>query len=189
MVDISSLSFSDALGKKVLIMGDVGAGKTVLTRHVLLEAIEKEYGDNITVIDMAPRATTVKGLSVGGLLMTPEDSGVRYLEAEDIRTPRLSAKDGEELMELADYNRKEIEKLLDKFDASPTAVLFINDVSIYLQRGDIDRLWSAIEKAETVVANGYSGEKLKEDFGTGFSNREKRMMERLASRMDIAIRL
>jgi hypothetical protein len=58
-----------------------------------------------------------------------------------------------------------------------------------LQRGEIDCLWRAFEAAETVVANGYYGEKLKADYGTGLSSREKTLMEKLASRMDEVIRL
>ena len=170
-------------------MGDVGTGKTELTRCLLLEAVEAGYDRSITVIDMAPRATTIRGLSVGGVLVNPEDLGVRYLSVDDIRTPRLSAKNAEDLVRLADYNKNEIEKMLEEFVAHPTGILFINDISIYLQRGDLERLWSTLEKAETVVANGYMGEKLKDDFGTGFSAVEEEMMEKLADRMDVVIPL
>lgn len=186
---MTSISFSKALGKRVLILGDVGSGKTALTRRLLTEAVEKGYGRNITVMEMAPRATTIRGLSVGGVLMNPEDWEVCYLGVEDIRTPRLSAKNAEDLLKLADYNKNEIEKLLDEFIANPTSILFVNDVSIYLQRGNLERLWCTLEKAGTVVANGYVGKKLKDDFGTGISAREEELMEKLAARMEFVIRL
>lgn len=186
---MSGISFSETLDKRVLIIGDVGTGKTALTRRLLAEAVEGGRARSITVMEMAPPATTIRGLSVGGTLINPRDWKVRYLKAEEVKTPRLSAKNGEHLLKLVDYNRNKIEKLLDYFTAHPTSILFINDVSIYLQGGDLDRLWIALEKANTVVANGYVGERLKEDFGTGISERERRLMEKLAARMDVVIRL
>lgn len=186
---MTGISFSRALGKRVLIIGDVGTGKTELTRRLLLEAVEEGYEGIITVMDMAPRATTIRGLSVGGMLVNPDDLGVRCLGVDDIRTPRLSASNAEELLRLADYNRTEIEKLLGRFTADPTDILFINDISIYLQRGDLELLWSTLMKVETVVANGYMGEKLKDDLGTGISAREEEMMVRLTDRMDVVIHL
>ena len=187
--DLTNISFSRGLGKRVLIIGDVGTGKTELTRRLLMEAFESGYGPSITVMDMAPHATTIRGLSVGGVLVDPEDLGVRYLGVDDIRTPRLSAKNAEELLRLADYNRTEIEELLERFVADPTGILFINDISIYLQSGDLELLWSTLGKAETVVANGYIGERLKDDLGTGVSAREEEMMGELADRMDVVIHL
>lgn len=184
---MSNISFSEALGKRALIIGDVGTGKTALTRRLLVEAVDKGYAHSITVMEMAPRATTIRGLSVGGMLINPTNWKVHHLGAEDIRTPRLSAKNGEDLLKLADNNKNEIEKMLDEFTTNPTSILFVNDVSIYLQRGDLDRLWSTLEKADTVVANGYAGEKLKDDFGTGISARERRLMEKLAARMEVVI--
>jgi GTPase SAR1 family protein len=174
---------------KVLIVGDVGTGKTALTRRILTEAVHIGFKRDITVIDMAPGATVINGLPVGGKLLSSSDFNVRLLEAKDIKTPRLSAHDHEELLRLADHNRDEVEKLMDKFVAEPTKILFINDVSIYLQRGDLERLWGALEKADTVVVNGYLGEKLRSDLGTGISERERRLMEGLAARMDIVISL
>ena len=186
---MTSISFSKALGKRVLIIGDVGSGKTALTRRLLSEAVEKGYGHSITVMEMAPRAATIRGLSVGGVLMNSQEWEVRHLGVDDIRTPRLSAKNTQDLINLADHNKNEIEKLLDEFIANPTSILFINDVSIYLQRGNLERLWSTLEKAGTVVANGYVGLKLKDDFGTGISAREEELMEKLAARMEVVIRL
>jgi len=43
--------------------------------------------------------------------------------------------------------------------------------------------------AETVVANGYLGERLRGDFGTGVSLRERDLVLKLADKMDEVIRL
>jgi len=166
-------------------MGDVNTGKTMMTKELLDEAIELDPGE-VTVIDMAPKLFIVEGISFGGVLVGG-DYDVRYLMSDDIRTPRLSAETSEELLELADQNREKVERLLDEFQAHPSRILFINDVSIYLQCGELERLWDTIQFAETVVANGYFGKRLEEDLGTGVSARERRLMEELASRMDVVI--
>jgi len=181
--------FTEFLGKKVLIMGDVGSGKTRFTRHLLMEALEKGYGPQITVIDMAPKQVSLHGLLVGGKILKPDEFKVRYLDAKDIKTPRLSARSSAELLDLAEYNRKIIERLLKTFIVSPTEILFINDASIYLQRGSFDLLWLALEKANTAIINGYYGEKLRNDLGTGLSKRERKLMERLAARVDVTFLL
>jgi GTPase SAR1 family protein len=185
---LTGTSIKEALSKKTLIMGEVGSGKTRLTNRLLEEALSESL-QGITVIDMAPEATTLKGISVGGTLRGAENPRVRCLRADIMKTPRLSARDADELIEYADHNRKITGGLLDDFTLKPTSILFVNDVSIYLQRGEINRLWRAFEAAETVVANGYYGERLKADYGTGLSSRERTLMEELASRMDRVIRL
>jgi len=181
--------FAEFLGKKVLITGDVGRGKTRLTRELLVEALERGYGSQITVIDMAPKQVSFNGLSLGGKILKTAEFKVRYLDAGDVKTPRVSARSPNELLELAEYNRKILEGLLERFIASPTRILFINDVSLYLQMGNFDLLWSALEKAETAIVNGYYGEKLQDDLGTGLSERERKLMKRLAAKVDVHIQL
>ena len=181
-----SISYSEIRGSKLLIMGDVNTGKTMMTKELLDEAIELDPGE-VTVIDMAPRLFIVEGISFGGVLVGLGDYDVRCLMSDEIRTPRLSAETSEELLELADQNREKIERLLDKFQVEPSRILFINDVSIYLQCGKLERLWDTIQLADTVVANGYFGKGLEEDLGTGVSARERRLMEELASKMDVVV--
>lgn len=187
-----SISYKDIRGSKLLIVGDVNTGKTTMTKRLLDKAIDSDPGQ-VTVIDMAPRALMVKDTSFGGFLVEPENPMRRRnlicLISDEIMTPRLSAETSEELLELADQNREKIERLLDEFQAHPSSILFINDVSIYLQRGELERLWDTIELAETVVANGYLGILLSDDLGTGVSVRERRLMEELASRMDVVVQV
>lgn len=184
----SDFSYEGFRGRKVLIQGDVGSGKTALTRRLLTEALTKEAPSDITVIDMAPEGVVRDGVVIGGRLLKSPDKGVRLLNSE-IYTPRLTAKTPGELQELADLNREKVEELFEAFIEEPSRILFINDVSIYLQRGDLEKLIDTINKAETVIVNGYYGERLREDLGTGISMREKSMMEELARRMEVVIRL
>ena len=182
------ISYGKIWGRKLLITGDVRTGKTRMTRNILEITVASAPGE-ITVIDMAPRAVTVNGLPVGGTLMREGEFDARLLRSEPIVTPRLSARTGAELFELAEINRHAIQELLDAFHAKPSRILFVNDVSIYLQRGNLESLWTAFELAETVIANGYIGESLREDLWTGISSRERRLMKALARRMDQVIRL
>lgn len=154
-----------------------------------MEALEEGYGAQITVIDMAPEQVFLNDSAIGGKILKPGEFKIRYLDAGDVKTPRLSARSPDELLELAEHNRRTIEGMLNFFIDSPTRILFINDVSLYLQRGSLDLLWSALEKADTAIVNGYYGEKLQDDLGTGVSKRERRLMEKLAAKVDITFML
>jgi hypothetical protein len=184
-------SFRELLGKKALIIGDIGTGKTELTRRLLEEAIDLGYSEEITIIDMAPERVVIDGMPFGGRLFraTERHRGVRYLVPPRVETPRLKATSAEELRSLVLLNAERIRPLLEEYLASPTPILFINDASIYLQGGSLHPLLEAVERAETLIANGYYGECLSEDLGTGVSSVERRLMERLASYMDVVISL
>jgi adenylate kinase family enzyme len=185
---LQNISINDILGKKVLITGDVGAGKTKLARQLLKEALDIGM-ESITVLDMAPKAVIVSGVPIGGALVDAELVGVSCLMSGEINTPRLSARTAKELLSLADQNKCLVDRLLVAYDNEPSRILFVNDISIYLQRGDIETLWDSLKKAETVIANGYFGERFKDDKETGLSIYEKQQMEDLASRMDMVIKL
>lgn len=175
----------------MLIVGDVGSGKTLLTANFLDQTVDKGYAPQVTVIDMAPPAMKIQGVMAGGTLadFTKSVLKVRYLKPVEVKAPRLTAKTSEELKQLAEFNRQIIEPLLTKFLHEPTPFLFINDVSIYLQAGGLEKLLKVIRKAQTFIANGYLGRKLEEDFGTGTSNRERDLMNKLLKKMDVVIKL
>ena len=180
--------FSELIGLKTLIVGDVGAGKTGLTRRLLLEAVD-QVSDVITVLDFAPPAQKLKGIDVGGYLLENHHPKVKCLYSRLIKTPRLSAEDGDEVIRLASYNREITESLLAQFLGSPTDTLFINDASIHLQQGNLRELLNAVNTALTVVANGYMGSTLRRDHCSGVSERENFKLRQLAARMDKVITL
>lgn len=180
--------FSELRGMNTLIVGDVGAGKTGLTRRLLLEAVD-QVSDVITVLDFAPPAQKVKGIDVGGYLLKDSHPKVKCLYSRLIKTPRLSAEDCDELIRLASYNREITESLITQFLDSPTDTLFINDASIHLQQGNLWELLDAISNASTVVANGYMGSTLRTAHGSGVSERERFMMRQLTAKMDRVIEL
>lgn len=179
------------LGRKVLIVGDVGSGKTLLTANLLDQAVGMGYCQQITVIDMAPPKMVFHGMRIGGILaeVTEAVSEVRYLKPKEVKAPRAMAGSAEELVRLADFNRRVIDQTLTEFLLKPTPFLFINDISIYLQTDGIARVLLAMNKSQTCIANGYFGKKLEADFGTGVSRREQMMMRRLMQAMDVTISL
>jgi hypothetical protein len=184
-------SFRGLLGKRTLIYGDVGTGKTRLTVRLLEEALKLDFTREITVIDMAPKSITARGIRVGGRLSEATDATrrLRYLAPRRVETPRLAARNGEELLDLVEKNRRRIGRLLKNYVEKPTPILFVNDVSIYLQSGDFETLAKAIEEALTFVANGYYGKVLSNDYSTGISALERELMDKLAAMMDLRIRL
>jgi hypothetical protein len=184
-------SFRSLLGKRTLIMGDVRTGKTKLTAELLEEAVKLGFSGMITVVDMAPKTRSVKGRTIGGRLseLTGAHRKVRYLTPPNVETPRLTATSAEELLSLAQLNVDKVGPLLEECVTSPSPILFINDISIYLQSGSVDTVLRAAVRAETLIANGYYGRYFSRDHGTGVSRRERELMDLLASRMDIVIRL
>ncbi|MEM3522605.1 MAG: hypothetical protein QXD78_06165, partial [Candidatus Bathyarchaeia archaeon] len=93
-LNFQSISFKDLYNKKTLIAGELGVGKTRLMIKLLAEAIEIGLGNEITVIDMAPKTIIFNGKKVGGTLLAynPEIKCLRYLKSEEIKAPRLSSK-------------------------------------------------------------------------------------------------
>lgn len=184
-------NFQVLLGKKVLITGDVGSGKTRLTLELLEDAIRLGYSDEITIIDMAPARVEVNRITVGGKLIEFSNKleGIRYLFPKRVATPRLSAKSANELLHLVDLNEKHIRPILKEYQDKPTPILFVNDISIYLQSGFAELIISVIAIAKTFIANGYYGRRLEPDFKTGISNIERKLMIKLSNNVDVAIKL
>ena len=179
-------SYSELKNGYTLIVGDVGAGKTQLTRELLSEALEE--GESVTVLDFAPCPRVVDGVRIGGYLIEDEH-GIRCLRSDEIKTPRLTAREPETLIKLADLNHPTTTRLINEYIRAPTPVLFINDASIHLQRGDTAKLLEAINLSQTTIANGYLGDYLREDYGSKVSEHERANMNALAEAMDLVIRL
>lgn len=153
--------------------------------------MEQGHSREITVIDMAPEAEVYEGKSIGGRLSELTDAcrRVRYLSPPKVETPRLRAKIPRELLSMAMLNEERIKTLLDEYLERPSPILFVNDISIYLQSGSIDLILLTANRAGTFVANGYYGERLSADLGTGVSERERALMDALTSEMDLVINL
>ena len=168
------------LGRWTLILGEVNTGKTTLTEVMLSTISPLIPNERLAVIDLAPvipaNMTTKFGLSrIGGRLKRPDKEKGLYLTAH-IDPPRLSTDTEEEALAVAERNRIKVEKLLEIFSKSERDVVFINDISLYLQAGSARDLIRYFNQVDTLVANGYFGEKLG---GGRLSQRENQEMRAL----------
>jgi len=185
------LFVNELLKRKVLIVGDVGTGKTALTAQILEKLIDLGLENDITIIDMAPKTFFIYGKRIGGRLDEYTDlvKKVKYLTPTIIYAPRLTSKDAQELLYFINENLKNLDPLIDEYIENPTKILIINDLSIYFHAGELSKILQCISKAETFLANSYYGETIKNDFETGVSYREKTLVESLMKYVDKVIML
>jgi hypothetical protein len=165
----------DALGRKLLIVGDVNTGKTTLTRRFLEDLCARGLGPRIAVLDLAPHISAelsaARGLrGVGGHLDAPPESGVLTIR-ERLEAPRLSSATEAEAMTKAARNRDLIDASWQRADVDGRDILVVNDISMYLQAGSADALIARFAAAQTVIANGYFGNRL----GSGELTRRERV--------------
>lgn len=180
-------SAAGIIGKRVLILGEVGSGKTLLASRLLKELMTLFIPGEITVIDMAPERIG----GVGGKLTDHLNSTgkVRYLSPRMVYAPRLSGSSPDQVMEYATFNRRVIEPLLEEFLQGTTRVLIMNDITLYLHAGKLGIILRCMRGAETSIATAYHGSKLVEDHGSGISARERQLVDELATHMDQVIEM
>lgn len=183
----AKLNGKDIIGKRVLILGEVGSGKTRLAAKLLQELTLLTNPEKITIIDLAPERTEGAGGKIKDYVNLAH--GIHYLSPSKIYTPRLTGKSRDEILHYAEANKKAIEPLLDEYIKKPTETLIINDVTIYLHLGALEKILECAKLAKTFLATAYYGERLSRDFGTGISKREKQLTERLAALMDLTIKI
>jgi ABC-type multidrug transport system ATPase subunit len=187
---LSDLHFSEVSGRKLLILGDVGSGKTALTARMISEAVSSNTETNVTVIDMAPERRKFKDVLIGGRIIdsVTAKTNVRLLvPTRRLHAPRMEGRTATEIINFARTNAELIEELLESFLVSPTPILFINDASIYLQGGETRRLLKTVRATETFVANAYQGTTLLDDRHSGISKRERLALNALKNAMDRVI--
>ncbi len=166
----AGLKAAELTGRRTLIMGEVNTGKTTLLGRLLAE-LAAQGREGLVVVDLAPEAVG----GVGGKMKLPAAEGLRVY-SPTLAAPRLSGGSPREVEALAQANGRRIEEVFAAYLADPGQVLFINDVSLYLQSREPEGLWPVLEATPTVVMNGYYGRSLGRD---PFSRRERERMERL----------
>ena len=168
----------DWLGRKLLVTGDVNTGKTTLAQGILQDFCARGLGPRIAVLDLAPEIPAeiaqARGLrGVGGTLEADAASGVLRVRPL-LQAPRLtSATEAEAAAKAAD-NLRRIEQAWAELPPRP--ILFVNEVSMFLQAGRAGDLARRFAQAQTVIANGYSGERLG---GGELTRREGEQMKEL----------
>jgi hypothetical protein len=156
------------IGLRTLITGEVNTGKTTLAglwADQVWNHLDMPRG---VVMDMAPTIPPdlcghIRNRGIGGFVgfssFTPD-----LLFRGDIRPPRLLGTSPDHILALARENRKRIETWLAAVLARDRVdLLIINDMSIYLQTGKVEKLTAVIHHARTVIANGYLGKTLGAD--------------------------
>ncbi|MEM4342456.1 MAG: hypothetical protein QXF97_07920 [Candidatus Caldarchaeum sp.] len=180
------MNTEELLGKRTLIIGEAGSGKTSLLAQILHSLLTKLGPCSITVIDLAPPRI----MDVGGPLTDHmKVDGLHYKRPPNVYAPRLMACNAEELKKYVHSNLETAKRLFNEFIQNPTPVLAVNDVTIFLHGADAAELLAYVEKASTFIATAYYGAKLSEDFGTGLSASERRKVEELTKHVDIVINL
>lgn len=169
------------LGHRTIIAGDVNSGKTTKTAALLKQFLAAGYAQDLAIIDLAP--DPVRG--IGGKLSLDFPPEVLYL-TEHIAAPRLMGKDVAHIIELANSNAKVIERLFFELEQQPREILFINDVTLYLQEGDIDRLFALFKNSATVVINAYYGNSFDD---SRLTRRERQLTKVLMAKCDTVVLL
>jgi len=184
------LKVDSLIGKRTIIIGDVGRGKTLLTLRIIKKLRELGFSNEITILDFAPSKILMGDIEAGGKLTDfgMKLNGINYY-SDTIAAPRLTGRNVDEIIRLAQYNRVKCEALLLKFLENPTPILVINDITLYFQVGSLGLLPKVLGKASTFIANGYFGKSLKEDLGSGISRNERLMMMKLINFSDYVINL
>jgi serine kinase of HPr protein (carbohydrate metabolism regulator) len=179
-----SIEARELLGRRTIIYGEAGSGKTRLLAR-LLEELKQLVGDrDITVIDLAPGGVAGVGRALTDFM---ELGGVRYLRPSRVYAPRLMACNADDLHRHVRHNVEEANILLRAYFDQPTKHLAINDLTIYLHGADVDELENYIAPAETFIATAYYGHRLDQDYGTDLSRLERLRVEKLLRRVDRAI--
>jgi DNA helicase HerA-like ATPase len=183
----TQLKGREILGKKVLILGETGSGKTKLAAQLLQELMMLVNPEEITVIDLAPQRVG----EIGGKLTDYVNitGGVKYFSPENVYTPRLAGTSPEQVLHYAELNRKGMEPLFNRFIRNVTEVLILNDVTLYLHLGKLETLLKCGRLAKTFLATAYYGSKFAKDLGTGITSREKQLTNKLATFMNLTVKI
>lgn len=167
--------------KRTLIIGNVNSGKTFETRRILQLFVDAGYAAEIILLDLSPGPVK----NIGGKMQLSGIDKVHYLTA-DIHAPRLTGKSESQIRILAEENVQIIETLFDEVKKYRLPILFVNDASLYLQTGELERFEEMMRCAATQVVNSYYGDHFKDSWLT---RREKHAVETLMKTCDQVTRL
>ena len=188
MKSTTNLDFNEILGKKTIIYGEINTGKTKITAEFVRFLLEEKKINpaEISILDFGPKLIEINGKKIGGRISDfyPQSEICDNIKPKgDIIPPRLNAKSKEELHKNAQHNYLITLKSLEEFHSNPTPVLIINDISIYLHKGNEILLLDVIEQCETFLGNTDYGTLIKSQFDPAFSEKEKRLVEKILKKI------
>ena len=189
MISQKTINYNDFLGHHTLLYGETNTNKTLLTSNFVkfLLTIKEINPKEISILDFAPKLESIHNIKIGGKIVeyyaAASNCNLIFIEKEII-PPRLNAKNKDELFRNACNNYKETYLMLKKFNANPTKILIMNDVSIFLHLGSQKYLLETISKSETFFGNSYYGSSIKQPFAKLFCRIEQNKVEFLIKNIE-----
>lgn len=169
------------IDRRTIIIGEVNSGKTSKTLDVVQLFLNSGYADKMAILDLAP--DVVRG--IGGKMVPTSKEPLLYLTAS-IVAPRLTGKDESHTLGLAEKNAQAIEKLFKHFLQHQKEILFVNDATLYLQAGDLERFITVLDSTTTQIINAYYGDTFSD---SELTRREKKLTEDLITLCDRVIKM
>jgi hypothetical protein len=183
--------YHEFIGNSTLLYGETDTKKTLNTSEFVkfLLEIKKINPKEISILDFAPKLEIINNLKIGGKVVDYYDGASKcnnILIKGKIIPPRLNANNKKELYMNACNNYKETSTILEVFNANPTEILIINDISIYLHLGSKKYLLETILKSKTFYGNSYYGGSINQNFTKLFSLREKSKVRYLIKHIELS---
>ncbi len=169
------------MNRRTIIVGDVNSGKTSQTLSILKLFLKAGHAGKIAILDLAPG--NIQG--IGGKMKPPLGEPLLYLTTS-ILAPRLTGKNEDHTLKLAEKNATAIEKLFTKFYRQKREILFVNDVTLYFQAGDFERFTKILDITSTHIINAYYGHAFSD---SELTRREKKLTEALMKLCDQIIEM
>ena len=178
------LDLNILVGKKTLIYGETNTGKTFYTAKFIqyLLEIKKINPKDISILDFAPKLASFNNLKIGGRIQDYFENSVKCNNITfkgEIIPPRLKANNKKEIYSNICHNFNKLYEIMEIYNSSPTPVLIINDISLYLHLGGNKYLINTINKSDTFFGNSYYGSSINSKFSKQLSIKEKRKVESL----------
>ncbi len=186
---MEELDFEKYFGHRTLLYGETNTGKTYYTAkfvQYLLE-IKKITPEDISILDFAPKLAYFNNLKIGGRIQDYYENSVKCNNINfkgDIIPPRLKAKNKNDMYNNICHNFNKIYEIIEIYNISPTPVLIINDISLYLHLGSTRYLINTINKSNTFFGNSYYGSSISSKFSKLISIKEKRKVESLLKNVE-----
>ena len=169
------------MNRRTIIVGDINSGKTSQTLNILKLFLKAGHAGKIAILDLAPN--NIQG--IGGKMEPPLDEPLLYLTTS-ILAPRLTGEDEYHTLKLAEKNATAIEKLFSKFYRQKREILFVNDVTLYFQAGDFERITKILDTTSTQIINAYYGHTFSD---SELTRHEKKLTEELMKLCDQIIEM
>ena len=188
---MNSYNFTNFIGKKSIIIGELSSEKTSFLSQLLLNAIDLGYDKKITLIEMCPNKTDYKNIKLSSRVneYVTDFSNINYLTPRTVYWPRIKGYNSKDVIKYSVINSKNLNTCLTEFKDKPTRILLINDLNFYLHMGILAYLLKIIFKSSTFIGTCFRSKFPYNDYNTGISRRERRLIDKLTLKMDKVIQL